>query len=196
MTRKFLLGEAEAPSIGSYIQSISEVLHSVTPRSRTDERRIEMAKSSLREVRRRAKRLQERVNVLEEQVKILEESENVLEEQAKVLREDGAKYRIARSDINGVGIFATTRISENEDVGIIIDNLNMARWAQRINHQSDPNTKAVKRGENYALVATETIDNGAEITTNYKDMPDGKFNFSADRSATSIDKNTQGFVEK
>ena len=74
MTRKFLLGERKAPSLASYIQSISEVLHSVTPRSRTDERRIEMAKSSLVEVRRHARRLQERVNVLEEQVQVLEES--------------------------------------------------------------------------------------------------------------------------
>ena len=74
MTREFLLDESEAPSLASYIQSVSEVLGSITPRSRTDERRIEMAKSSLREVRRHSRRLQERVNVLEEQVKVLEES--------------------------------------------------------------------------------------------------------------------------
>ena len=74
MTREFLLGESTAPSMASYLQSIGEVLNSVTPRSRTDERRIEMAKSSLKEVRRQSRRLQERVSVLEEQVKILEES--------------------------------------------------------------------------------------------------------------------------
>ena len=70
MTREFLLGESKAPSLASYIQSISEVLSAVTPRSRTDERRIEMAREQLREVRRRTRRLQERVNTLEEQVKI------------------------------------------------------------------------------------------------------------------------------
>ena len=74
MTREFLLGESRPPSLASYLQSISEVLGAVTPRSRTDERRIEMAKQSIKEVRRHAKRLQERVGVLEEQVKILEES--------------------------------------------------------------------------------------------------------------------------
>ena len=74
MTREFLLGESSAPSLASYLQSIGEVLGSVTPRSRTDERRIEMAKSSLKEVRRQTRRMQERVSVLEEQVKILEES--------------------------------------------------------------------------------------------------------------------------
>jgi uncharacterized protein (DUF3084 family) len=74
LTRDFLLGESRAPSLASYIQSISEVLDAVSPRTRTDERRIDMAKQSLREVRRQSRRLQERVNVLEEQVKILEES--------------------------------------------------------------------------------------------------------------------------
>ena len=74
MTREFLLGERKAPSLGSYIQSVSEVLESITPRSRTDERRIEMARESLKEVRRHTRRLQEHVNVLEEQVRVLEES--------------------------------------------------------------------------------------------------------------------------
>ena len=74
MTREFLLGESRAPSLASYLQSISEVLESITPRSRTDERRIEIASSSLKEVRRHTRRLQERVGVLEEQVKVLEES--------------------------------------------------------------------------------------------------------------------------
>ena len=74
MTREFLLGESRSPSIASYIQSISEVLESVTPRSRTDERRIAMAKSNLVEVRRHARRLHERVTLLEEQVQVLEEN--------------------------------------------------------------------------------------------------------------------------
>jgi len=74
LTRDFLLGESRAPSLASYIQSISEVLDAVSPRTRTGERRIDMAKQSWREVRRQSRRLQERVNVLEEQVKILEES--------------------------------------------------------------------------------------------------------------------------
>ena len=74
MTREFIVGEAQAPSLYSYMQSISEVLSAITPRSQTDGRRIEMAKASLREVRRHARRLQERVSLLEEQVKVLEES--------------------------------------------------------------------------------------------------------------------------
>ena len=74
MTRQFLLGETTAPTLTTYLHSIAEVLDAITPRSKTDMHRVEMAKQNLKEVRRHSKRLQERVNVLEEQVKILEES--------------------------------------------------------------------------------------------------------------------------
>ena len=74
MTREFLLGENKKPSVGSYLQSLSEVLEAITPRSKTDALRIETARASLREIRRHMRRLQERVNVLEEQVSILEEN--------------------------------------------------------------------------------------------------------------------------
>ena len=74
MTREFLLGESRAPSLGSYLQSISEVLGALTPHTMRDTRRIEIAKESLREVRRHTRRLQERVTLLEEQVQVLEES--------------------------------------------------------------------------------------------------------------------------
>ena len=74
MTREFLLGERQAPSLASYLQSIAEVLDLVTPRSQRDEGRIDMAKKNLKEVRRYTRRLQERVTLLEEQVQVLEES--------------------------------------------------------------------------------------------------------------------------
>ena len=74
MTREFLLGEAKAPSLASYIQSISEVLEAIRPRTKTDSLRIEVARANLKEVRRHVRRLQEHVTVLEEQVQVLEES--------------------------------------------------------------------------------------------------------------------------
>jgi len=76
MTREFLLGESKAPSLASYIQSISEVLGAVTTRTKRDSLRIENAKASLKEVRRHTRKLQERVQVLEEQVNILEENKD------------------------------------------------------------------------------------------------------------------------
>jgi hypothetical protein len=71
---RLLLGENKSPSMASYSQTISEILESITPRSKTDSLRIETAKASLKEVRRRSRRLQEKVTLLEEQVQVLEES--------------------------------------------------------------------------------------------------------------------------
>ena len=74
MTREFLLGEAQKPSVESYIQSILETLNAVIPRSQRDSRRVELAKSNLNEVRRHCRKMQEQIKVLEEQVNILEEN--------------------------------------------------------------------------------------------------------------------------
>ena len=73
MTRKFLLGEGATPSVHSYIQSLKEIIGGIRPRSRGDERRLEMAQNHLREIKRYYRRLEEKVSVLEEQVKVLEE---------------------------------------------------------------------------------------------------------------------------
>ena len=66
MTREFLLGESKPPSLASYIQSVSEVLESVVPRTQRDGRKIEVAKANLKEVRRHTRRLEEQVKILEE----------------------------------------------------------------------------------------------------------------------------------
>jgi|10_taG_2_1085330.scaffolds.fasta_scaffold505448_2 hypothetical protein len=74
MTRNFLLGEWKKPTVESYLQSIFETLNAVQPRSRRDERRVEMAKTNLREVRKHCRKMQEQIQVLEEQVTLLEEN--------------------------------------------------------------------------------------------------------------------------
>jgi hypothetical protein len=74
MTREFLLGESTKPSMESYIQSVLETLSAIMPGSQRDMRRVEVAKSNLREVRRQCRKMQEQIRVLEEQVNILEEN--------------------------------------------------------------------------------------------------------------------------
>jgi len=74
MTRQFLLGEATRPSVHSYLQSISETLDAIVPHTKRDARKLEMARSNIREVKREFRRINERLNVLEEQVKVLEEN--------------------------------------------------------------------------------------------------------------------------
>ncbi len=73
LTRRFIIQEAAGPDLQSYMQSLGEILENIRPGSRRDNRRLEMAKSQLKEIKRHFRRLQEHVNILEEQVKILEE---------------------------------------------------------------------------------------------------------------------------
>ena len=47
LTRRFLLGEGKSAGLRSYIQNLGEVLGQISPRSRTDERRMEIAKEML-----------------------------------------------------------------------------------------------------------------------------------------------------
>ena len=74
MTRRFLLGEEKAKSsIFTYIQGLQETLTNFTPRSKTDSRRVSMAREQLREIKRKARQLQNEVELLQEKLNILEE---------------------------------------------------------------------------------------------------------------------------
>ena len=66
LTRKFLLGEGRAAGLSSYIQNLSEILGQMRPRSRTDQRRMEIARENLREIKRHVRKLEEKINLLEE----------------------------------------------------------------------------------------------------------------------------------
>jgi len=67
------MNETKEPGIQSYILALGEIIHNVKPGTQRDSRRLEVAKTHLREIKRHTKRLQERVNVLEERVNVLEE---------------------------------------------------------------------------------------------------------------------------
>tara|TARA_B100000676_G_scaffold217319_1_gene214055 strand:- start:1891 stop:2136 length:246 start_codon:yes stop_codon:yes gene_type:complete len=67
--RRFILNEGQnAPSLASYIQSLQEIIFSLSPRTQTERRRVEMAKNHLREVKRHVRKLEEKVQMLEEQI--------------------------------------------------------------------------------------------------------------------------------
>ncbi len=76
LTKRFITNEGSlpTPTIFSYIQSLSEGLLNMKPRTQTESRRLSIAKEHLREIRKKARQLQERVQLLEEQVSVLEES--------------------------------------------------------------------------------------------------------------------------
>tara|TARA_Y100000034_G_scaffold129228_1_gene185297 strand:- start:1 stop:252 length:252 start_codon:yes stop_codon:yes gene_type:complete len=74
MTRKFLIGEGHnPPSVRSYIQSLSEILKAINPKTQTEKRRVEIALEHVREIRRHTRKLEERVFMLEEKLQVLEE---------------------------------------------------------------------------------------------------------------------------
>ena len=74
MTRKFMLGEGHnPPSMHSYVQSLSEILKAINPRSQTEKRRIEIALEHVRGIKRHTKKLEEKVLMLEDKLKVLEE---------------------------------------------------------------------------------------------------------------------------
>ena len=73
LTKDFILNEGVGPTINSWIQSLSENINALKARSLSEERRIEVMKHNLRELRRSTRRMQEQINTLEEQVNILQE---------------------------------------------------------------------------------------------------------------------------
>ena len=73
MTRRFLMNEGNV-EINTYIQAVSDILESLTPKSKSDKNRVLTAKNHLREIRRSARRLKEQIILLEEKVQVLEEA--------------------------------------------------------------------------------------------------------------------------
>lgn len=68
------LEENVSPSVLSYLQSLSETLNTLRPSSTSDKRRLEIAKSHLKEVKKHVNKLEEQVYSLEEKIKLLEEN--------------------------------------------------------------------------------------------------------------------------
>jgi len=75
ITRHFMhLEENVSPSVVAYIQSLSETLNTLRPSSTADKRRLEIAKSHLKEVKKHVNKLEEQVFDLEGKIKLLEET--------------------------------------------------------------------------------------------------------------------------
>ena len=76
LTKNFILSEGVGPTMNSWIQALSENVGAFKPRTLSEERRIEVMKHQLRELRRASRRMQENLNKLEEQVTLLQEGNN------------------------------------------------------------------------------------------------------------------------
>lgn len=70
----FLSESLDEKTIFTYIQGLQEIISNLNPRTMTEKRRLSLAKSHLKEVKRYARRMQNEMNVLNEKLNILEES--------------------------------------------------------------------------------------------------------------------------
>ena len=72
--RDFLNENLDEKNIFTYIQGLQEIISNLKPRTMTEKRRLQLAKTHLREVKRFARRMDNEVSVLQEKLNILEES--------------------------------------------------------------------------------------------------------------------------
>ena len=60
-------------NIMTYVQSITEIINNMRPRTQSEGRRLSMAKQQLKEIKKMARRMQEQIQILEQKVVVLEE---------------------------------------------------------------------------------------------------------------------------
>tara|TARA_R100000027_G_scaffold51465_1_gene40188 strand:+ start:296 stop:547 length:252 start_codon:yes stop_codon:yes gene_type:complete len=70
----FLNESLDEKNIFTYIQGLQEIISNLKPRTMTEKRRLQIAKTHLREVKRFARRMENDMAVLQEKLNILEES--------------------------------------------------------------------------------------------------------------------------
>ena len=72
--RDFLSESLDEKNIFTYIQGLQEIISNLKPRTMTEKRRLQIAKTHLREVKRFARRMENDMSVLQEKLNIVEES--------------------------------------------------------------------------------------------------------------------------
>jgi len=72
--QNFLNESLDEKNIFTYIQGLQEIISNLKPRTMTEKRRLQIAKTHLREVKRFARRMENDMTVLQEKLNILEES--------------------------------------------------------------------------------------------------------------------------
>jgi len=86
-------------------------------------------------------------------------------------------FTIKKSPIQGKGVFAKQTIKRNQKIGVaIIYRMFMipeitSHFGKWLNHSSRPNTRLVRRGKEYQIVANRMIKKNEEITVNYDRTP-------------------------
>ena len=72
--KNFLNENLDEKNIFTYIQGLQEIISNLKPRTITEKRRLQLAKTHLREVKKFARKMDNDMDVLQEKLNILEES--------------------------------------------------------------------------------------------------------------------------
>lgn len=81
MTRKFVMGESKDNyNVFTYIQALQETLKNFRPKSKTESRRLNIARDQLKEIKRHTRKLQNEVELLQEKLVLLEEQVGIIDE--------------------------------------------------------------------------------------------------------------------
>jgi|TARA_E500000331_G_C17255005_1_gene712718 hypothetical protein len=72
--QNFLSESLDEKNIFTYIQGLQEIISNLKPRTMTEKRRLQIAKTHLREVKRFARRMENEMSLLQEKLNIIEES--------------------------------------------------------------------------------------------------------------------------
>ena len=114
---------------------------------------------------------EEFVNVLKSQIS---NSQTVTESVKK-----GNKYLVGDSKIEGKGVFATKKLKKGDVVGLLHNIIELGNkydfteLGKMHNHSDDPNChNELVNGKQRFLVASRDIDEGEELTTDYRLQPD------------------------
>jgi len=76
ITRKFLLEEEKVkPTIGGYVENLTEFLNNMRPASMRENKKFDTAKTHLQEIKKLSRQMEGKVDQLEEQLQLLEEGD-------------------------------------------------------------------------------------------------------------------------
>tara|TARA_Y100000310_G_scaffold305229_1_gene345145 strand:- start:2096 stop:2347 length:252 start_codon:yes stop_codon:yes gene_type:complete len=75
ITREFILNEGAAPTFQTWFQALYENLASLKPRTLSDQRRVDVMKHQLNELRRTTRQMHHKITQLEEQLQLLQEEQ-------------------------------------------------------------------------------------------------------------------------
>ena len=76
--QKFLNENLDEKNIFTYIQGLQEIISNLKPRTMTEKRRLQLAKTHLREVKRFARRMENDIGVLQEKINIIDETQKIM----------------------------------------------------------------------------------------------------------------------